>query len=137
MSLLKVLEIVVTLDPVFVEREPSRETHRRLEVRKSDPDGLDSNDTEGEAARGMRRKKVLHEAPEEALPLRVPTEYSVCTPPAYILGHHPASVCPKRVSTLRKHVNLISKHILSDICYPKTHSIFFPLTTVFTKKNYG
>jgi hypothetical protein len=34
---------------MLVEREPSR---RRLEERKSDPDGLDSNGAEGEAARG-------------------------------------------------------------------------------------
>jgi hypothetical protein len=34
---------------MLVEREPSR---RRLEERKSDPDELDSNGAEGEAARG-------------------------------------------------------------------------------------
>ena len=42
----------VTTDPVLVEQEPSHETRRRLEQRKTDPDGLDAKDTEGGAALG-------------------------------------------------------------------------------------
>ena len=41
----------VTMD-VIVGQELSRETRRRLEERKSDPDGLDSKGAEGGAARG-------------------------------------------------------------------------------------
>ena len=37
----------VTMDPVFVGQELSRETRRRLEERKSDPDGLDSKGAAG------------------------------------------------------------------------------------------
>jgi hypothetical protein len=43
-------ENVVTTDPVVVEQEPSRETRRRLEERKTDPDGLDDKDAEDGAA---------------------------------------------------------------------------------------
>ena len=45
-------ENAVTTDPVLVEQEPSRETRRRLEERKTDPDGLDDKDAEGGAALG-------------------------------------------------------------------------------------
>ena len=39
-------------DAVLVEQETSRETRRRLEVRKTIPDGLDCKDAEGGAALG-------------------------------------------------------------------------------------
>jgi hypothetical protein len=39
-------------DTVLVEQEPSRETRRRLKVRKTIPDGLDCKDAEGGAALG-------------------------------------------------------------------------------------
>ncbi len=45
-------ENAVTTDPVLVEQEPSRETRRRLEERKTDPDGLDDKGAEGGAAPG-------------------------------------------------------------------------------------
>ena len=47
-----VSENAVTTDPVLVEEEPSRETRRRLEKRKTGPDELDSKDAEGGAALG-------------------------------------------------------------------------------------
>ena len=43
-------KIAVTTDSVLVEQEPSRETRRRLRVRKTGPDGLDAKDAEGGAA---------------------------------------------------------------------------------------
>ena len=45
-------KIAVTTDSVLVEQEPSRETRRRLEERKTVPDELDSKDAEGGAALG-------------------------------------------------------------------------------------
>jgi len=45
-------ENAVTTDPVLVEQEPSRETRRRLEERKTVPDELESKDAEGGAALG-------------------------------------------------------------------------------------
>jgi hypothetical protein len=42
----------VTTDPVLVEQEPSRETRRRLEERKTGPDELESKDAESGAALG-------------------------------------------------------------------------------------
>ena len=45
-------EKAVTTDPLLVEQEPSRETRRRLEERKTGPDELDSKDAEGGAALG-------------------------------------------------------------------------------------
>ena len=40
----------VTTDPVLVEQEPSRETRRRLEERKTGSDELESKDAESGAA---------------------------------------------------------------------------------------
>ena len=45
-------KIAVTTDSVLVEQEPSHETRRRLKERKTGPDGLDSEDAEGDAALG-------------------------------------------------------------------------------------
>ena len=39
-------------DTVLVEQEPSRETRRCLELRKTVPDGLDCKDAEGGAVLG-------------------------------------------------------------------------------------
>ena len=45
-------KIAVTTDSVLVEQDPSRETRRRLEERKTVPDELDSKDAKGGAALG-------------------------------------------------------------------------------------
>ncbi len=42
----------VTTDSVLVEQDPSRDTRRRLEERKTGPDELDSKDVEDGAALG-------------------------------------------------------------------------------------
>ena len=45
-------KIAVTTDPWLVEGDSLGETRRRFAERKLYPDGLESNDAEGEAARG-------------------------------------------------------------------------------------
>ncbi len=45
-------QIAVTLDPWLVEGDPLGETRRRFAEREEELNGLESNDTGGEAARG-------------------------------------------------------------------------------------
>ena len=52
-------EIAVTTDACLVEREPLCETRWRLAEGESDPDGLESKDAEGEAARGGPRSHAF------------------------------------------------------------------------------
>jgi hypothetical protein len=49
---MRALFVTAFSDTVIVEQEPSRETRRRLKVRKTVPDGLDCKDEEGGAALG-------------------------------------------------------------------------------------
>ena len=66
-------KIAVTTDSVLVEQEPSRETRRRLEERKTVPDELESKDAEGGAALGdptsMRSWLSCLDIVEEVFPI--------------------------------------------------------------------